>query len=611
MQTDTRPLLLLAGMALLLMLIGSQGSFERIDRITLDALLTLDAKTRPLPNDIVVIDIDQKSLEDMNDIAGRWPWPRIVHAELLAQLAQLAPKAIVFDLLFNEYDTIQPDFDALFAETVAANDNVYLPTLLLSNGTGAALADFPATLHIEKTAAADPNARAPLLVPLIVPPSSWRGGTINFIADDDGIGRRHYLFQQLAGWKIPSLPQRLAADLGWQMPASDDITLRWYREPLPQQHSYADVFTDLSNSHSLLAAQLRGKIILIGASAPGLGDFRPTPMRSTHAGIAILATVIGNLQAGDWLTETRWGLGLYPLLLLLLLPVFQRKISPLHIGASLAGITLLLLALELLLLKNMRIIVHTMAPMLTAWLLFLALALTAWWQTRQQREAAVSLFGRFLDRRIVQQLLDGGTIADARTTQAREISILFSDIRGFTTLSERSTPEQVVTLLNDYFSRQVDVVFRTQGTLDKFIGDAIMAFWGAPADDAQHAIHAVEAALTMVDVLVQFKTDLGAPGEHFDVGIGVHTGPAVVGFIGSHDRLDYTAIGDSVNLASRIESSTKGIARILVSEFTAQACGDAFDFIDHGVVHVKGREQGVRLYEPRRKMDGHCIAARQ
>ena len=221
--------------------------------------------------------------------------------------------------------------------------------------------------------------------------------------------------------------------------------------------------------------------------------------------------------------------------------------------------------------------------------------------TRRQTLRSVQIFSRFLDPRVVNDLVSHGESALNIKPESRRITVLFSDIRGFTTLSERHSAEEIVALLNDYFSRQVQVIFQHHGTMDKFIGDAIMAFWGAPvADDAQ-ACNAVAAALDMADALQQFKQDLGAADENFDVGIGIHTGPGVVGFIGSDNRLDYTAIGDTVNLASRIEGQTKGVARILVSADTREQCGDAFDFIDHGFYKVKGRTQEVRLFEPRRK----------
>jgi adenylate cyclase len=147
----------------------------------------------------------------------------------------------------------------------------------------------------------------------------------------------------------------------------------------------------------------------------------------------------------------------------------------------------------------------------------------------------------------------------------------------------------------------VEVIFRHGGCLDKFIGDAIMAFWGAPLDDPEHAKHAVMAALEMSDNLEGFRRELGEAGQAFDVGIGLSSGPAVLGIIGSENKREYTAIGDTVNLGSRIEGLTKGVARILISEETMRRCQDAFDFVDHGLHAVKGRERPVRLFEPVRR----------
>ena len=231
----------------------------------------------------------------------------------------------------------------------------------------------------------------------------------------------------------------------------------------------------------------------------------------------------------------------------------------------------------------------------------MAAALHAYLHEKRERQRSVQIFSRFLDPRVVGELVNKGESVLTLKSQSRQLTVLFSDIRGFTTLSEQHTAEEIVDLLNDYFSRQVKVIFKHMGTMDKFIGDAIMAFWGAPVDDPQQAINAVEAALEMCDTLMEFRAHLGASGEHFDVGIGIHTGPAVVGFIGSDNRLDYTAIGDTVNLASRIEGQTKGVARVLVSADTRALCGDAFDFEDHGFYKVKGRTQEVQLFEPRRK----------
>jgi adenylate cyclase len=237
---------------------------------------------------------------------------------------------------------------------------------------------------------------------------------------------------------------------------------------------------------------------------------------------------------------------------------------------------------------------------LFAWALYLFGAMLAYLREKRTREQAVRLFSRFLNPDVVRQIVDQGETIESLSGRTRQISILFSDIRGFTTLSETRPPQEIVALLNRYFSKQVGVVFRHGGTLDKFIGDCIMAFWGAPLEDPRHAEHAVAAALEMEQVLLVFKKELGEAGGDFDVGIGIHTGSAVVGFIGAEQKLDYTAIGDSVNLASRIEGLTKDAhSRILVSRETMAACHNAFAFSSRGSYKVKGRTQEVELFEPR------------
>jgi adenylate cyclase len=233
------------------------------------------------------------------------------------------------------------------------------------------------------------------------------------------------------------------------------------------------------------------------------------------------------------------------------------------------------------------------------WLYYLVAAVRAFLQERGQRRRITQIFNRFLDPRIVSELIDQGQTTASLSGQKREVTVLFSDIRGFTTLSEKQPPQAIVALLNRYFARQVDVIYRHQGTLDKYIGDGIMAFWGAPTDQPNHAARAVVAARDMVAALEAFRHELGPAGDGFDVGIGIHTGEAVVGFIGSPDhRQDYTVIGDTVNTASRIEGKTRGRCRVLVSAATRRACGSEFEFRDRGRAKLKGKKKEVRLYEP-------------
>ncbi|GGP27646.1 guanylate cyclase [Silvimonas amylolytica] len=592
---------------MLLLIAADYGGLHltrELDHAVNDRLLARHAGTRSPSSDIVLIDIDQKSLTALADEAGAWPWPRALHAEMLDALARQQPKAIIFDLMFNEPDTFRADSDKLFQDTARQHAGLlYLPSVQMADGTGPLLRNLPPSLGLQRAANANANASLPLLLPWVLPQDTWRGGLINFLADTDGIGRRYRLEQHTEGWRIPSLPAQLATDQHWPLPASNTITLNW-TAPHPRV-SYSDVYLDFNSEHPKRAAnEFANKIIIIGTAAPGLQDLRPTPLSATWPGVEILATAIDNLEHQDWLRQPhRAGFGVWAFVLCALLVTgFARGLNTLGLGAGLLIVTVGSLAAGWLALGQ-HWLLPLFAPLLFAWMCYVLCALQAWLAEKRRRERTMQMFGRFLDPRVASALVEGGDVAASMQPQTRNITVLFSDIRGFTSLSESRPPEYIVALLNQYFTRQVEVVFKHGGTLDKFIGDCIMAFWGAPADDPDHAQHAVAAAIDMARELEAFRQTLTDLEVEFDVGIGIHTGPAVVGFIGAPSRLDYTVIGDTVNLASRIEGQTKGIARVLVSEATRQACGSEceFDFIDHGQHQVKGRDKPVQLFAPMEK----------
>lgn len=574
------------------------------NRVT-DFFLRSQAQKLKGDPDIVVIAIDEQSLTGMAELAGRWPWPRSVHGEMVTFIARQKPKAIVFDILFGEPDVYRPESDQDFNQALQGLDNVYFPTArhdAVGDPYGVPIADLAPALGAIRGPRSEKNATIDVLQPFALATEHWRLGLINFRQDRDGVGRRYIVFDSAYGWRIPSLPARVGADLGWPLPDLADIQLGWRGGIQAHlQVPFVDLYVELNSEKKRRPPdEFRDKIVVIGTTATGLGDIRVTPVDNRHPGVEILATALDNLKNRTWLrTAPPWVTPVLGLALIALLgAAFWGRLNTVRIGLALVGASAVLLGASYFFI-GVQTWLPVMTPLLFAWAFFLVSALHDYRDERRSRESAIREFGRFVNPHVVKEIIAQGGLS--RAGESREVTILFSDIRGFTTLSESRSPQEVVSLLNRYFSKQVDVIFRHGGTLDKFIGDAIMACWGAPIDDPDHAQHAVAAAIEMADTLQAFKRELGEADADFDVGIGIHSGPAVVGLIGSDARREYTAIGDTVNLASRIEGLTKGVARILVSEETMRRCGNAFGFADRGSFPVKGRAQGVRLFEPSRK----------
>lgn len=576
-----------------------------------DRFIKQRALQRNASKDILIIDIDDRSLKALGPVLGKWPWPRSAHAEVLEYIQAQSPKAFVFDILFTEPDIYRPDSDAYFAEVLNMHANNFLAIATqetAQRGQAPLLINYDASVGLVSHPNSQPAGRALLLLPKLskTETTNYQLGSIDLIADYDGITRRYYVEQNIQGWGLPSLPARVAQYLQSPMPKQEHITLDWLKGGITphQKLSYAEVLSQARGEQQTVPAGFfKDKIIILGTTSLGLHDLRATPIDDFFPGVFILSTAIDNLLSGDSLAITPSHYVAIPsvLLVLSLGLCFAMGWAQVAIGLSLV---LLLGSVILSWLSALNgTLIFVLPSIIALSFLLLGSMLLMYQQHSAKLKKTIQLFSRFMDPAIVHQLIEKQRPEELLSTKSVEVTMLFSDIRNFTSISEQRTAGEMVSLLNHYFDRQVQTLFKNKATLDKFIGDAVMAFWGAPLEHREHPILAINAALEMVDNLDEFIEEYGY--QDFDIGIGIHTGNAVVGLVGSHERYDYTAIGDTVNVASRIEGLTKGRSRILVSEATKKIAEDHFDFIPQGEFQVKGRSQSVKLYEPTRKMEVH------
>jgi adenylate cyclase len=357
----------------------------------LDTFVKRHAATVAPDPDVVLVSIDEKSLAKMEEIAGRFPWPRAVYGTLIDGLAPQRPRAIVFDILFSEADRVRPESDQAFVEAALRHGGValYFPMVRLDTPHGARASQLAPLLGLVRGPGADPEARLAVVPPLALPPKLWRTGTINFLADEDGVGRRYELRRRVGGWDLPSLPARVAMDLGFPLPDADDLVLAWRggAEKLPRV-SFSDLYEDFERSRRKRSAdEFTGKIVVVGVGAAGLGDLRLTPLSPHQPGTEILATAIENLKNGRAMHSAPqgWPAAIGIVLVALLYLAFHRGIDMRMSGAALAVATALAVAGQWMLVGRL-VLLPLLAPLAAAWTFYAAAALAEYLRERRQRQ---------------------------------------------------------------------------------------------------------------------------------------------------------------------------------------------------------------------------------
>jgi adenylate cyclase len=625
--------------SLLALAVVWSGLLAPVEGVVVDTFMRLRGP-RPADRRVAACLIDEGSI----DRYGRWPWPRTRLAELVDRLFAAGAGVIAFDVVLSEPSRAGEGFDLraedeALARAIGRAGNVVLsyfwrdhpverppedddirsradPAKLLPTAFDVVAGD-PATFPLPAHEGVEPN------LDLFAEAAASQGFTTN--ERESGVSRRQGLAARYDGEIYPALPLRavqllkggrleLARDarglplvrLGGEDVEVDERGRLWvsYPGPAASFRTYP-VYRVLGGG--LAAGELDGAVVFVGASEAGIGDFTATPFGVELPGVLVHAAVADNLLRGTFLRESGAPRAVSVLALLLVGPLVAFLVAAIerHLVGSLVAIGLVLAWPAAAFLAFLEVGWHleVVAPMAAG---VLALVASLRYQVGSVDARARQIrrtFERFVSQGIVEEMLRhpervklGG--------ERRELTVLFSDIRGFTSISERMSSEELVAVLNQYFTPMTRLVLEEGGTLDKYMGDALMAFFGAPVALPDHAARACRAALAMKAKLVELNDGWRAEGKlpegaGLGIGIGLNSGEMSVGNMGSEDVFDYTVIGDNVNLGSRIEGLNKLYGtEVLVAGATVAAVGaDAFLFRELDRVRVKGKTEPVAIHE--------------
>ena len=575
----------------------------------------------------------------MEPLVGRWPWPRLVHATVIDYLAAAGAKVIAYDVLFVERDIRRfmvgdsewsgDESDAALVESTRKAGNV----VHVAEAASVELAD-PSRALQENLDAAALNVRLDSATcmerrPHVTPPfpalaAASRGiGHTLLTLDSDGVVRRIAPIVQIGERTIPSVSMatvmatgvtptmaveraadgQCSAQIAWRGPAENANG-----HPTFTSYSFYDLFY---SQQQIMEGQKPGidptlfkdRIVVVGVNAEGLHEVFKTPFPSGEInGPEVHADVIDALLANRSITRASG----WVTMVLVAAAAGGVGIAGLYLNAWLTGAVAAVLAAVLAVMSLMLFARGTWIPVAVPAMaiVFAFVGDLAWKYFVEGRDKRLikKLFSRYVSKDVFDQLVAHPSLAELGGAR-RHMTVLFSDIRGFTTMSEKGTPEDVVAQLNHLFTRMVEVVFRHRGTVDKFVGDMIMALYGAPLDDDDHADHAVQTAVAMIAALREMNVEWERQGKPtLDIGIGINTGDMVAGNIGSDTIMSYTVIGDAVNLGARLESLNKEYGtRIIISEFTRARLKGQYDIHPLGDVVVKGKSKPVAIFEVKPK----------
>ncbi|WP_316232399.1 adenylate/guanylate cyclase domain-containing protein [Bradyrhizobium sp. SZCCHNR1051] len=638
-------LLLLIGFAALR--VADPALVQELRVRTFDNFQVLSPRIKTL-RPVTIVDIDEKSLA--NPKLGQWPWPRTRIAEIIDTLTRLGAVVIAFDVVFAEPDRLNP---GLAAETFSNLDEPTREKLRILPSNDQVLADALKRSRVVLGESGGPEARAGLdktlpvtgiatlghsqdatpfmwnfpgllrNVPVIEHAAAGRG-LFTIKPERDGIIRRVPMIMLAQGDIMPSLSFemlrvatrtdtiRIRTDksgiiglgLGAVQIPTDANGQLWLHYAESDPSIYVSAIDVLEGR--VPPEKIAGKLVLIGPSATGLNDIKTTPISPAMPGVEVHAQVLESALTGAILTPPYWGLPAEffgALLLGLLVIVFAPQLGAVALVVVGALFAAALLGISWYFYTQHRLLIDFTYPMLSTTAIYLTLIFANFVREQNQRRQMRSVFGQYLSPVLVEQLAQSPPTLGG---EEREITVMFSDVRGFTTISEsyKHDPQGLTQLMNRFLTPLTNAIIARKGYVDKYMGDAIMAFWNAPLADKDHQINACEAALDMLERIDQVNGEREQEAEHgghvyipLKVGIGLNTGIGVVGNMGSDLKFNYSALGDSVNLASRLEGQTKEYGfPIIVGSATAMAVKDQFAILELDFIMVKGKTEPEVIY---------------